>query len=104
LGAQEAVPHRLFSSLYTGQGNHRESSPFLCPLEASRGSDYYDRNLALFEVTKEPFWATGVAGRWAGRVMPGASQLTSQTEVPLALPTEAAFPEATNNPSPICYL
>ncbi|XP_020026715.2 solute carrier family 12 member 4 isoform X1 [Castor canadensis] len=32
-----------------GQGNHRESSPFLCPLEASRGSDYYDRNLALFE-------------------------------------------------------
>ncbi|XP_034495102.1 solute carrier family 12 member 4 isoform X2 [Ailuropoda melanoleuca] len=32
-----------------GHGNHRESSPFLCPLEASRGSDYYDRNLALFE-------------------------------------------------------
>uniref|UniRef100_A0A8C0L7T1 Solute carrier family 12 member 4 n=1 Tax=Canis lupus dingo TaxID=286419 RepID=A0A8C0L7T1_CANLU len=33
----------------TGHGNHRESSPFLCPLEASRGNDYYDRNLALFE-------------------------------------------------------
>ncbi|XP_017394924.1 solute carrier family 12 member 4 isoform X4 [Cebus imitator] len=32
-----------------GHGNHRESSPFLSPLEASRGSDYYDRNLALFE-------------------------------------------------------
>ncbi|XP_029388610.1 solute carrier family 12 member 4 [Mus pahari] len=32
-----------------GQGNHRENSPFLCPLEASRGNDYYDRNLALFE-------------------------------------------------------
>ncbi|KAK2496165.1 hypothetical protein MC885_001859 [Smutsia gigantea] len=32
-----------------GHGNHRENSPFLCTLEASRGSDYYDRNLALFE-------------------------------------------------------
>ncbi|XP_037671490.1 solute carrier family 12 member 4 isoform X2 [Choloepus didactylus] len=32
-----------------GHGSHKESSPFLCPLEASRGSDYYDRNLALFE-------------------------------------------------------
>nr|KAF6411759.1 solute carrier family 12 member 4 [Rousettus aegyptiacus] len=32
-----------------GHGNHKESSPFLCPLEASRGSEYYDRNLALFE-------------------------------------------------------
>ncbi|XP_046538231.1 solute carrier family 12 member 4 isoform X2 [Equus quagga] len=32
-----------------GHGNHKENSPFLCPVEASRGSDYYDRNLALFE-------------------------------------------------------
>ncbi|XP_054566860.1 solute carrier family 12 member 4 isoform X2 [Eptesicus fuscus] len=32
-----------------GHGNHRENSPFLCPLEASRGNEYYDRNLALFE-------------------------------------------------------
>lgn len=53
-----------FVSLSTGHGNHRESSPFLCPLEASRGNDYYDRNLALFEVAEEPFWAISVAGRW----------------------------------------
>ena len=32
-----------------------EKSPVLCPLDASRGHDYYDRNLALFEVSKEPF-------------------------------------------------
>ncbi|XP_038520062.1 solute carrier family 12 member 4 isoform X7 [Canis lupus baileyi] len=37
-------------TLRPGHGNHRESSPFLCPLEASRGNDYYDRNLALFEI------------------------------------------------------
>ncbi|OWK15746.1 SLC12A4, partial [Cervus elaphus hippelaphus] len=35
--------------LHPGHGNHKESSPFLCPMEASRGSDYHDRNLALFE-------------------------------------------------------
>ncbi|KAG8521742.1 Solute carrier family 12 member 4 [Galemys pyrenaicus] len=46
-----------------GHGNHRESSPFLSSLESSRGSDYYDRNLALFEVAEEPFRAAGVADR-----------------------------------------
>lgn len=60
-GAQEAGPD--CPSLFTGHGNHRESSPFLSPLEASRGSDYYDRNLALFEVAEEPFWVTGLADR-----------------------------------------
>lgn len=65
LGAQEAAPDWEFClSLSTGHGNHRESSPFLCPLEASRGNDYYDRNLALFEVAEGPFWAISVAGRW----------------------------------------
>ncbi|XP_068941799.1 solute carrier family 12 member 4 isoform X2 [Petaurus breviceps papuanus] len=32
-----------------GHSNHKESSPFLSCSEATKGSDYYDRNLALFE-------------------------------------------------------
>lgn len=52
----------FFHSLSTGQGNHRENSPFLCPLDASTGNDYYDRNLALFEVSKEPFRCGRLAG------------------------------------------
>lgn len=52
----------FYSSFSTGQGNHRENSPFLCPLDASRGNDYYDRNLALFEVSKEPFRCGRLAG------------------------------------------
>ncbi|XP_029464439.1 solute carrier family 12 member 4 isoform X2 [Rhinatrema bivittatum] len=36
------------SSLITGHGNHKESSPFL-GAETGTGNDYYDRNLALFE-------------------------------------------------------
>uniref|UniRef100_A0A8D0F371 Uncharacterized protein n=1 Tax=Strix occidentalis caurina TaxID=311401 RepID=A0A8D0F371_STROC len=31
-------------------GNHKENSPFLNSSEAVKGGDYYDRNLALFEV------------------------------------------------------
>uniref|UniRef100_A0A8C3S642 Uncharacterized protein n=1 Tax=Chelydra serpentina TaxID=8475 RepID=A0A8C3S642_CHESE len=36
--------------LSAGHGNHKENSPFLNSSEAGKGSDYYDRNLALFEV------------------------------------------------------
>lgn len=63
LGFRETAPNQILSlSLPIGHGSHRESSPFLSPLEASRGSDYYDRNLALFEVDDGQFcgWA-GVA-------------------------------------------
>uniref|UniRef100_A0A994J5J8 Solute carrier family 12 member 4 n=1 Tax=Homo sapiens TaxID=9606 RepID=A0A994J5J8_HUMAN len=51
-GTAWAVPEDTepLASCTLGHGNHRESSPFLSPLEASRGIDYYDRNLALFEV------------------------------------------------------
>uniref|UniRef100_A0A8D1TJ93 Solute carrier family 12 member 4 n=1 Tax=Sus scrofa TaxID=9823 RepID=A0A8D1TJ93_PIG len=38
-----------FAPSTLGHGNQKESSPFLCPMEASRGNDYCDRNLALFE-------------------------------------------------------
>uniref|UniRef100_A0A672TEY6 Uncharacterized protein n=1 Tax=Strigops habroptila TaxID=2489341 RepID=A0A672TEY6_STRHB len=35
---------------YNYHGNHKENSPFLNSSEAGKGGDYYDRNLALFEV------------------------------------------------------
>lgn len=66
LGPRKAATH--FPSLSTGQSNHRESSPFLCPLEASRGSDYYDRNLALFEVS-----GGAIQVRWTDGRLSGAS-------------------------------
>lgn len=69
--AQEVAPNWDSVPLSTGHGNQKESSPFLCPMEASRGNDYCDRNLALFEVIEEPFWATDVVGRWAGRDLSG---------------------------------
>lgn len=62
LGSQEVATHWNSFPLSTGQSNHRENSPFLCPLDASRGNDYYDRNLALFEVSKEPFRCGRLAG------------------------------------------
>lgn len=35
----------------TGHGNHKEDSPFLNSSDAaSKKNDFYDRNLALFEV------------------------------------------------------
>ena len=35
----------------TGHGNHKEDSPFLNSADAaSKKNDFYDRNLALFEV------------------------------------------------------
>lgn len=41
----------LLSMSSTGHGNHKEDSPFLTSGDASaKRSDYYDRNLALFEV------------------------------------------------------
>ena len=61
--SRQPLTRILFLSLSTGHGNHKESSPFLCPMEASRGSDYHDRNLALFEVAEEPFWAMGVGAQ-----------------------------------------
>ncbi|XP_071382768.1 solute carrier family 12 member 4 [Centroberyx affinis] len=33
----------------TGHGNHKEDSPFLNSADAAKKSDFYDRNLALFE-------------------------------------------------------
>ncbi|XP_038224156.1 solute carrier family 12 member 4 isoform X1 [Dermochelys coriacea] len=42
-----ADPYDAASS--EGHGNHKENSPFLNSSEAGKGSDYYDRNLALFE-------------------------------------------------------
>ncbi|CDQ82356.1 unnamed protein product [Oncorhynchus mykiss] len=33
----------------TGHGNHKEDSPFLSSADADRKTDFYDRNLALFE-------------------------------------------------------
>lgn len=73
MNGRESVGKGILFSLPTGPSNHRENSPFLSSLEASRSSDYYDRNLALFEVAEEPLWAAaGVADRWAGRGLPRA--------------------------------
>lgn len=72
-------------SLSAGHGNHRENSPFLCPLEASRGNEYYDRNLALFEVAEEPFGAAGVVGRWAGRNLQGPAPSRGRQAAQLCL-------------------
>ena len=35
---------------FIGLGNHKEDSPFLNNVDAARKNDFYDRNLALFEV------------------------------------------------------
>lgn len=44
----------LFSFL-TGHGNHKEDRPFLNSADAtSKNNDFYDRNLALFEVCYFP--------------------------------------------------
>lgn len=40
---------------FAGHGNHKENSPFLNSSEAGKGGDYYDRNLALFEVISNCF-------------------------------------------------
>lgn len=49
----EQFESRFFFSFFSaGHGNHKESSPFLNNSEAGKGGDYYDRNLALFEVNK----------------------------------------------------
>lgn len=85
LRTQEAALTGFCPSLSTGHGNHRENSPFLCPLEASRGNEYYDRNLALFEVAEEPFWAAGVVGRWAGRSLRGPKPSLSRQAGQLCL-------------------
>lgn len=45
----------LFLFFFAGHGNHKENSPFLNSAEAGKGGDYYDRNLALFEVISNCF-------------------------------------------------
>jgi len=59
----------LFLFFFAGHGNHKENSPFLNSSEASKGGDYYDKNLALFEVISDCFsqfwcdlWSSKLAG------------------------------------------
>lgn len=41
----------FFQLFLTGHGNHKEDSPFLSSADAAgKKNDFYDRNLALFEV------------------------------------------------------
>uniref|UniRef100_A0A8C0HC10 Uncharacterized protein n=1 Tax=Chelonoidis abingdonii TaxID=106734 RepID=A0A8C0HC10_CHEAB len=54
------------SNINDCHGNHKENSPFLNSSEAGKGSDYYDRNLALFEVNFNfAFQSTGHEHPWS---------------------------------------
>jgi len=52
---QFSLSHVLFLTL-TGHGNHKEDSPFLNSADSpDKKNDFYDRNLALFEVCNFQF-------------------------------------------------
>lgn len=46
---QEGYPGHGDTVSSDGHGNHKEDSPFLNSTDSSKRSDYYDKNLALFE-------------------------------------------------------
>uniref|UniRef100_A0A3Q2X9S9 Uncharacterized protein n=1 Tax=Hippocampus comes TaxID=109280 RepID=A0A3Q2X9S9_HIPCM len=48
VGDGSAALHCLFPII--GHGNHKEDSPFLNSPDEKNKNDFYDRNLALFEV------------------------------------------------------